>query len=120
MSSLFFKKIITWHLPITFLVSIIAIASLFNIIDPQQFSSPIFHLINGGTILCAFFIITDPVSGPTTPRGKIVFAFLAALIILLIRNFGGYPEGIAFAVIFLNICVPLIDKLTQPKVFGHD
>ena len=117
---LFFKKIITWHLPITFLVSIIAIASLFNIIDPQQFSSPIFHLINGGTILCAFFIITDPVSGPTTPRGKIVFAFLAALIILLIRNFGGYPEGIAFAVIFLNICVPLIDKLTQPKVFGHD
>jgi len=117
---LFFKKIITWHLPITFLVSIIAIASLFNIIDPQQFSTPIFHLINGGTILCAFFIITDPVSGPTTPRGKIVFAFLAALIILLIRNFGGYPEGIAFAVIFLNICVPLIDKLTQPKVFGHD
>ena len=117
---LFFKKIITWHLPITFLVSIIAIASLFNIIDPQQFSTPIFHLINGGTILCAFFIITDPVSGPTTSRGKIVFAFLAALIILLIRNFGGYPEGIAFAVIFLNICVPLIDKLTQPKVFGHD
>ena len=49
-----------------------------------------------------------------------VFAFLAALIILLIRNFGGYPEGVAFAVIFLNICAPLIDTLTQPKVFGHE
>ena len=71
-------------------------------------------------MLCAFFIITDPVSGPTTPKGKMVFAFLAALIILLIRNFGGYPEGVAFAVIFLNICAPLIDTLTQPKVFGHE
>lgn len=117
---LLLKKIITWHLPITFLVSIGLVSALLNLIDPQQFANPFFHLINGGTLLCAFFILTDPVSGPTTPKGKIIFAFFAALIVLLIRNFGGYPEGIAFAIIFLNICVPLIDKLTQPKVFGHE
>jgi electron transport complex protein RnfD len=70
-------------------------------------------------MLCAFFIITDPVSGPTTPKGKIWFAFMVAILVYVIRVFGGYPEGIAFAVIFMNICVPLIDNLTQPKVFGH-
>ena len=53
-------------------------------------------------------------------KGKIFFAFMVAMLVYLIRIFGGYPEGIAFAVIFMNICVPLIDKLSQPKVFGHD
>ena len=117
---LLYKKIITWHLPVAFLASLIIISSLFVLTNSNIFSGPVFHVFNGGVMLCAFFIITDPVSGPTTPKGKMVFAFLAALIILLIRNFGGYPEGVAFAVIFLNICAPLIDTLTQPKVFGHE
>ncbi len=117
---LWIKKIITWHLPITYLVSITTISLIFHLIDPNQYSSPLFHLINGGTFLCAFFIITDPVSGPTTPNGKVIFAFGVALLVYLIRVFGGYPEGIAFAVILMNICVPLIDKFTQPKVFGHE
>ena len=117
---MWFKKIITWHLPITFLISLILISSIFWLIDSDRFLSPYMHIINGGTMLCAFFIITDPVSGPTTPKGKIFFAFGVALLVYLIRVFGGYPEGIAFAVIFMNICVPLIDSLTQPKVFGHE
>ena len=117
---LLFTKIITWHLPVIYLLTLLTIASLFHLIDPSQFAPFQFHLLNGGTMLAAFFIITDPVSGPTTPKGKIFFAFLIALLVYLIRVFGGYPEGIAFAVIFANICVPLIDNLTQPKVFGHD
>ena len=113
-------KIITWHLPVTFLLSLALISAIFWLIDSSQYLPPFIHLFSGGTLLCAFFIITDPVSGPTTPRGKIFFAFGVALLVYLIRVFGGYPEGIAFAVIFMNICVPLIDSLTQPKVFGHE
>lgn len=70
-------------------------------------------------MLCAFFIITDPVSGPTTPKGKLIFAIGVGIITYLIRAFGGFPDGVAFAVIFMNICVPLIDTYTQPRVFGH-
>ena len=70
-------------------------------------------------MLCAFFIITDPVSAPTTPRGKIIFGMGIALLVFIIRIFGGYPEGIAFAVLLFNICAPLIDSLTQPRIFGH-
>jgi len=117
---MWFKKIITWHLPITFLVSLTLISLIFWLIDSNLYLSPFIHLFSGGTLLCAFFIITDPVSGPTTPKGKIFFAFGVALLVYLIRVFGGYPEGVAFAVIFMNICVPLIDSLTQPKVFGHE
>ena len=113
-------KIITWHLPVTFLLSLVLISAIFWLIDSSQYLPPFIHLFSGGTLLCAFFIITDPVSGPTTPRGKIFFAFGVALLVYLIRVFGGYPEGVAFAVIFMNICVPLIDSLTQPKVFGHE
>ena len=113
------KKIISWHLPITYLLSLAFISGLFHLIDPNNYSTISFHLLNGGTMLCAFFIITDPVSGPTTPKGKIWFACMVAILVYVIRVFGGYPEGIAFAVIFMNICVPLIDNLTQPKVFGH-
>tara|TARA_B100000902_G_C27306541_1_gene915842 strand:+ start:1272 stop:2282 length:1011 start_codon:yes stop_codon:yes gene_type:complete len=117
---MWFKKIITWHLPITFLISLTLISLIFWLIDSSLYLSPFIHLFSGGTLLCAFFIITDPVSGPTTPKGKIFFAFGVALLVYLIRVFGGYPEGVAFAVIFMNICVPLIDSLTQPKVFGHE
>ena len=68
----------------------------------------------------SYVIITDPVSSPTTLKGKIIFGILIGLITVIIRNYGGYPDGIAFAVIFMNICVPLIEKFTQPKVFGYE
>lgn len=113
------QRIITWHLPITFLATIAAISGIFWIIDPSQFASPVFHLFSGATLLAAFFIITDPVSGPTTPKGKVYFAAGVGIITYLIRVYGGYPDGIAFAVIFMNICAPLIDAYTQPRVFGH-
>lgn len=113
------QKIITWHLPVAFLGSIAVIASLFWIVDPAQFANPTFHLFSGASMLAAFFIITDPVSGPTTPKGKLYFAAGVGIITYLVRVYGGYPDGVAFAVIFMNICVPLIDIHTQPRVFGH-
>ena len=90
-----------------------------QLFHPEQFASPLFHLASGGAMLAAFFIVTDPVSGATTPRGKLFFAAGIGLIAYLIRAFGAYPEGIAFAVLLMNICVPLIDMKTQPAVFGH-
>ena len=112
-------RTITWHLPVGFLAGLASTAALFWIFHPDQFASPLFHLASGGAMLAAFFIVTDPVSGATTPRGKLIFAAGVGLIAYLIRAFGAYPEGIAFAVLLMNICVPLIDMKTQPSVFGH-
>lgn len=113
------EKIISWHLPVSFLASLFIIASIFYSIAPDTYASPLFHVMSGGSILCAFFIITDPVSGPTTPKGKIYFGIAIGLLVFIIRIFGGYPEGVAFAVLIMNIFVPLIDSLTQPRIFGH-
>ena len=112
-------RIITWHMPVAFIGVLAAIAGLFWLVDPGHFASPLFHLASGGAMLGAFFIVTDPVSGATTPRGKLLFAGGIALIAWLIRNFGAYPEGIAFGVLLMNMCVPLLDMKTQPRVFGH-
>ena len=113
------QRIISWHLPTVFLASLATISLAFYAIEPNHFASPLFHLMSGASMLCAFFIITDPVSGPTTPRGKIYFAAGVGVLTYLIRVYGGYPDGVAFAVLLMNMCVPLIDALTQPRVFGH-
>ncbi len=112
-------RTITWHMPVAFIGALAVISGLFWLADPARFASPLFHLATGGAMLAAFFIVTDPVSGATTPRGKLIFAAGIALIAWLIRTFGAYPEGIAFGVLLMNICVPLIDMKTQPRVFGH-
>ncbi|CAG0993442.1 Ion-translocating oxidoreductase complex subunit D [Methylophilaceae bacterium] len=114
------QRIITWHLPTAFLAAIAIMAGAFYLADATKFADPAFHLFSGATMLCAFFIVTDPVSGPTTPRGKLIFAAGIGVLTYLIRVYGGYPDGVAFAVIFFNICVPLIDAYTQPRVFGHE
>lgn len=116
---LLLRGIITWHMPVAFIVALASISALFWLANPIQFASPLFHLASGGAILAAFFIVTDPVSGATTPRGKLIFAAGIALIAYLIRSFGAFPEGIAFAVLLMNMCVPLIDMKTQPPVFGQ-
>lgn len=113
------QRIISWHLPTAFIATLALISLIFNITDPTHFTNPAFHLITGASMLCAFFIITDPISGPTTPRGKLYFAAGVAVLTYLIRVYGGYPDGVAFAVLIMNMCVPLIDAYTQPRVFGH-
>ncbi len=116
---LLYKRIITWHIPVAFLGALFVTAGIFHLTDPEHYVSPLFHLAAGAAMLGAFFILTDPVTGPTTPRGKLLFAAGAGFLTYVIRVFGGFPDGIAFATLLMNICVPLIDAYTQPKVFGH-
>ena len=113
------QRIISWHLPTAFLLALAGMSGAFYLADASHFANPAFHLFTGASMLGAFFIITDPVSGPTTPKGKLVFAAGIAILTYLIRVYGGYPDGVAFAVILMNMCVPLIDAWTQPRVFGH-
>ena len=113
------QRIITWHVPVAFSVTLGIIASIFSIANPAYFVGANFHLFTGGAMLGAFFIATDPVSGCTTPLGKIIFAAGAAALTWIIRSFGGYPDGMAFAILLMNLLVPLIDMYTQPKVFGR-
>lgn len=114
------QRIISWHLPTAFLAALAIISLTFYAVEPTHFANPMFHLMSGASMLCAFFIITDPVSGPTTPKGKLYFAAGVGVLTYLIRVYGGYPDGVAFAVLLMNMCVPLIDALTQPRVFGYE
>lgn len=113
------QRIITWHMPAAFLATLFAVSGAFALYDPGRFAGPGFQLFTGGAMLAAFFIVTDPVSGCTTPRGKLFFAAGIAVLTWIIRTFGAYPDGIAFAVLLMNIAAPLIDMYTQPPVFGH-
>ena len=114
------QRIISWHLPTAFLAALAAISLIFYGFDSTHYANPLFHLMSGASMMCAFFIITDPVSGPTTPRGKLYFAAGVGILTYLIRVYGGYPDGVAFAVLIMNMCVPIIDAITQPRVFGHE
>lgn len=115
---LIFTRIISWHLPVAYLAALFATAGLFHLVDPQHYVTPLFHWFSGAAMIGAFFILTDPVTSPTTAKGKIIFAVGAGILTYLIRAFGGFPDGMAFATLLMNLCVPLIDAYTQPKVFG--
>lgn len=112
------RRIITWHVPFAFIGAILLIAGALWLYQPTHFANPLFHLFSGSAMLGAFFIATDPVSGCTTPRGKLIFGAGAGLLAYVIRVFGGYPDGVAFAVLIMNICAPVIDLYTQPPIFG--
>lgn len=112
------QKIITWHVPVAFIATIFAVSGALHLVDPARHANPWFELATGATMICAFFILTDPVTGPTTPKGKLIFAGGAGFLTYVIRAYGGYPDGVAFSVLLMNICVPLIDAYTQPPVFG--
>ncbi|HTY04870.1 MAG TPA: RnfABCDGE type electron transport complex subunit D [Rhodocyclaceae bacterium] len=113
------QRVITWHVPASFLGTLALVALFANLGNPDKFAGPLFNLLTAGAMLGAFFIATDPVSGSTTPRGKLIFAAGMAFLTWIIRVFGAYPDGVAFATLLMNICVPLIDMYTQPAVFGH-
>ncbi|WP_054286850.1 RnfABCDGE type electron transport complex subunit D [Gulbenkiania mobilis] len=113
------QRIISLRAPLGLLCGLLALALPLWLVMPERFASPGFHVLTGATLLGAFFIVTDPVTGPTTPRGQWLFGFLVGALTYLIRVFGGYPDGLAFAVLIFNIAVPLIDTLTRPPAFGQ-
>ena len=115
---LLLRRIIFWQIPVSLLLGVVVMSTALSLVDANQFASSLFHLVNGATMLAAFFIATDPVSASTTPSGRLIYGFLIGILIVIIRVFGGYPDAVAFAVLLLNITVPLIDFYTQPKVFG--
>lgn len=116
---LMWRKIITWHIPISFLISLFLSAAVFWLYDQDNFASPVFYLFSGATMLGAFFILTDPVTAATSNQGRVIYAALIGLLVFIIRTWGGYPEGIAFAVLIMNLAVPTLDYYTQPRTFGH-
>jgi len=116
---LIFRRVITWHVPVGLLGSLFVISLLFFLGDPNTHPSPLFHIFSGGALLGAFFIATDPISGATSPRGRLYFGIGAGLIIFMIRSWGGYPDAVAFAVLLMNMAAPTIDYYTQPRVYGH-
>lgn len=115
---LFWKRIITWHIPVSFLGSVVVIAGIFWLIDPIRYPDPLFHLLTGGLMLGVFFMATDMVTSPVTARGMLIFGFGCGLLTVLIRLFGGYPEGVSFAILLMNAATPLIDRYTRPRPFG--
>ncbi len=111
-------RIISWHIPVAYLGTLFVISGTLHLIDPTHYVEPLFHWFSGAAMIGAFFILTDPVTSPATKKGKLIFASCAALITYLIRAYGGFPDGMAFATLLMNISVPLIDAYTQPGVFG--
>lgn len=115
---LIYHGVIKWHIPVAMLAAILLISSATYLISPESAASPLFHLLSGGTMIGAFFIATDPITASTTVKGRIVFGAGVGLLTYIIRVWGGYPDGVAFAVLLMNMLVPLIDYYTQPKVYG--
>lgn len=108
---LFYRRIISWHIPITYILTIAVLSIPF-----KQY--PIFQVLSGGVILGAFFMATDYVTSPLISSGKIIFGFGCGLLTVLIRNLGSYPEGVCYSILLMNILVPLIDRFTKPRIFG--
>jgi Na+-translocating ferredoxin:NAD+ oxidoreductase subunit D len=112
-------RIIRWHIPVAMLGAIALCASIMYLVDPGAHAGPVFHLSSGASMLGAFFIATDPVSAATSDRGKLVYGAGIGFLTYVIRAWGGYPDGVAFAVLLMNMCVPLIDRYTIPRIYGH-
>jgi len=113
------QKIIGWQIPAALLGSLVFLATLGFIYNSEQFSSPLFHLIAGSTLFGAFFIATDPVTAATSSRGRWFYGGLIGVLLYCIRTWGGYPDGMAFAVLLANLAVPVIDYYSKPPVYGQ-
>ena len=115
------QRIFTWHAPVAMLGCLVLMSFFFWLCFDEGSSkgSPILHLFSGGTMLGAFFIATDPVSGATSNKGKIIFSGGVGILVYVIRTWGGYPDGVAFAILLMNTAAPLIDRYTRPRVHGY-
>ncbi|MBN1592215.1 MAG: RnfABCDGE type electron transport complex subunit D [Candidatus Coatesbacteria bacterium] len=116
---LLMRKVISWHIPVSYMGTVVIFSGIYWIIDPTAYASPAFHLFAGGLMLGALFMATDMVTTPMTGRGMLIFGVGCGLLTMIIRFYGGYPEGVSFSILFMNALTPLIDKFTKPKVLGE-
>lgn len=115
---LLWKRIISWHIPVAFMLTVFIFSGIFWLIDPTHYASPFFHLLTGGIVLGACFMATDMVTSPTSHSGMLVFGCGCGLITIIIRLFGAYPEGVSFSILIMNALVPLINKGFKPKTYA--
>jgi len=116
---LIFRKIITWHIPFSYLLTVFVFTGITWIIAPGKFADPVFHLFAGGLMLGAFFMATDMVTSPMSAKGMLIFGFGCGVLTSIIRLWGSYPEGVSFAILIMNAVTPLINKYVKPKKFGE-
>jgi electron transport complex protein RnfD len=117
---LFFRKVIRWQIPLGVMIGLLLPATVMYMVSQSTHPSPLFHWFSGASILCAFFIATDPVSAATSPKGRLIYGIGIGFLIYAIRTWGSYADGVAFAVLLMNMAVPLIDRLTRPRIVGHE
>jgi electron transport complex protein RnfD len=116
---LLYRGVIRWHIPLSLLGGLLGCAAMFHALDPSRYASPDFHLFSGATLLGAFFIATDPVTAAASDRGRLIFGAGIGTVTYAIRTWGGYPDGLAFAVLLMNATVPLLDRYTRPRTYGQ-
>ena len=112
---LLYKHVISWKIPVIYIATV---AILFAVVGRHGVRMPLQEIMAGGVMLGGIFMATDYASSPVTPKGQIIFAVGAGLITYLIRTFGGYPEGVSYSILIMNCCVPLIERFTEPTIFG--
>jgi len=115
---LFYKRQITWHIPISYILTVAIISFIFWRIDSSRYADPIIHIFSGGVIIGAFFMATDMVTTPITNMGMLIFGVGCGIITMMIRLLGAYPEGVSFSILIMNAFTPLIDRLIKPKRYG--
>ncbi len=115
------KKIISWRIPVVYIATVFIFTYFLQAVgvEAAAYRMPLYELFSGGLMLGAFFMATDYASSPVTPTGQLIMGFGCGFITTLIRVFGGYPEGVSYSILLMNLCVPLIDRFTAPKKFGY-
>ncbi len=116
---LLWRRCITWHTPVFFLGSMAVFSQILRLCDPSHNMPALFHLLTGGALLGAFFMATDMVTTPVTRVGMMLFGAGCGILTMVIRKWGGYPEGVSFSILIMNGLTPLINRATRPRVFGH-
>lgn len=114
-----FRKVITWHIPVGYMGSVIVFSGILWLINPDMYIDPLFHLITGGMMLGIFYMATDMVTSPMSGKGMLIFGIGSGVITIVIRVWGAYPEGVSFAILIMNAFVPLINRAFKPKRFGE-
>ncbi len=112
------RKIITWHIPVSYLLSVVIFSGIFWLINPDKYFDPLFHLVTGGMMLGIFYMATDMVTSPVNTRAMLVYGAGCGILTMIIRFWGAYPEGVSFAILIMNAFVPLMNRSVKPKRFG--